>query len=127
MAKRNKIVIQGASISVNDDNYVSLTDIAKKGDAKPDVLITSWLKNRSTLLFLNEWEKLHNKDFEVEAMNNFRLQAAENLFRPTPKSFIKKTKAISIISKQGRYGGTFAHTGLVSRAEGLPYLDLDKY
>ena len=112
MAKSKKLLIQGESISINDDNYVSLTDIAKRGDSKPDVLITSWLKKRSTLLFLNEWETLHNENFNVEEMNTFRLATADNLFRPTPKSFVEKTGAISIISKKGRYGGTFAHTDI---------------
>ena len=96
MAKRRKLLIRGESISVNENNYVSLTDIAKRGDAKPDVLITSWLKKRSTLLFLNEWEILHNDKFDVEEMNAFRLATADNLFRPTPKSFVEKNGGKSV-------------------------------
>lgn len=42
-------------------------------------------------------------------MVNFRLNATENQTIPTPKNYIKETKAIGLISKSGRYGGTFAH------------------
>jgi hypothetical protein len=67
------------------------------------------MKNSNTLLFLEAWEKLHNPGFKVHQMEHFRLRASENRYIATPQNFIEETGAIGIISKSGRYGGTFAH------------------
>jgi len=41
--------------------------------------------------------------------DGFRKQAGLNSFTLTPSQWIEKTNAIGIISKAGRYGGTYAH------------------
>ena len=107
-----KIKIQGLEIhieQIKDEDYVSLTDIAKNSDKRAAVLISSWIKNSNTLLFLDAWEKLHNPNFKVHQMEYFRLQTTENRYIATPQNFIEETGAIGITSKSGRYGGTFAH------------------
>ncbi len=109
---KKKIEVQGLEIRIeliNKDDYVCLTDIAKQSDTRAAVLIGSWMKNNNTLLFLEQWEKLHNPSFKVHQMVNFRMQAQENRYVATAQKYIKETNAIGIISKSGRYGGTYAH------------------
>jgi len=109
----NEIIeVQGLQIRVepiNQAEYICLTDIAKQSDTRAAVLIGSWIKNSNTLLFLEQWEKLHNPDFKVHQMVNFRMTAQQNRYVATPQKYIKETGAIGIISKSGRYGGTYAH------------------
>ncbi len=103
-----KIEVHGLEIQIEkikDEDYISLTDIAKESEKRAAVLISSLIKNSNTLLFLNAWEKLHNPGFKVHQMEYFRLQAAENRYIATPQNFIQETGAIGLISKSGRYGG----------------------
>lgn len=96
--------------SVQEQDYISLTDIARYKDAdSTDDLIRNWLRNRNTIEFLGIWEQLNNAGFKPVEFDGFRKQAGLNSFTLTPKQWIEKTGAIGIISKQGRYGGTFAH------------------
>ena len=115
MAKK-KIKVQGLQIQINkiqNSDYISLTDIAKRSnDNKPAFTILNWLRNQNTLLYLETWEQVHNPDFKVVQMHNFRLEAADNRSAISPKNFIEKTNAIGLISKAGRYGGTFAHSDI---------------
>ena len=107
-----KIIVDGQEVvlkSINEEKYISLTDMAKKFNANPNRPITNWLKNSDTLLFLELWEQLNNPNFKLPQMREFRLEAQRNTFYPSPKNFIEKTGAIGIQSKSGRYGGTFGH------------------
>jgi len=107
-----KIEVKGLQIrleSVKDNDYISLTDIARRGDSKPDVVINSWMKNLNTLEFLEEWELLKNPNFNPRQMAGFKEKYLRNRSSITPKRWIEELEAIGIISKPGRYGGTFAH------------------
>lgn len=95
---------------VNDEDYISITDIARyKETLRTDDLIRNWLRNRMTLEFLGIWEKIYNPKFNPVEFDGFKLAAGLNTFTLTPKQWIEKTHAIGLISKPGRYGGTFAH------------------
>jgi hypothetical protein len=72
-------------------------------------LIRNWLRNRNTIEFLGIWETLHNPDFKPVEFDGFRKEAGLHSFTLTPKQWISKTNAVGIISKAGRYGGTYAH------------------
>ena len=111
MAKKNKIVtVYDHNITIATNDYISLTDIAryKKSD-RTDDLIRNWLRNRNTVEFLGIWELLNNPDFKPVEFDGFKKNAGLNSFTLTPKQWIEKTDAIGIISKAGRYGGTYAH------------------
>ncbi len=111
MAKK-KIEVKGLKITfdrINDLDYVSLTDIAKQSPQRASLLIRSWLKNSSTLLFLETWEKLNNPNFKGDQMDAFKISSMENRNIITPKQYIKSTDAIGLVSTPGRYGGTLAH------------------
>ena len=110
----DKRVVKGADISVQwnseRDDFISLTDIAKLKDSdNPRYIIQNWLRNRNTIEFLGVWESLYNPSFNRVEFDAFRSQAGLNSFVMTPQKWVESTRAIGIISKAGRYGGTYAH------------------
>jgi len=111
--KNNKIVVKGSEISIlhiDAEDFISLTDIARHKDAlNTDDIIKNWLRNRNTVELLGFWEQLHNPNFKPLEFEGFKKQAGLNSFTMTPKKWIESTNALGIISKSGRYGGTFAH------------------
>jgi hypothetical protein len=111
--KNNKITVNGSEISImhiETEDFISLTDIAKHKDAvNTDDIIKNWLRNRNTIELLGFWEQLYNPDFKPVEFDGFRKLAGLNSFTMTPKKWIESTNAIGIISKSGRYGGTYAH------------------
>jgi hypothetical protein len=95
---------------VKDEDYICLTDIARyKNQDATDDLIRNWLRNRNTIEFLGIWEQLNNPGFKPVEFDGFKKQAGLNSFTLTPKQWIERTGAVGIISKAGRYGGTYAH------------------
>ena len=97
------------SISVRPDNndYICLTDMAHfKDRERTNYIIQNWMRLRSTIDFLGLWEKLNNPNFKGIEFDAFKMESGTNSFTLTPKQWIEKTKAIGIISKPGRYGGT---------------------
>jgi hypothetical protein len=112
--KKSTINVQGTAIAIvshKEDDYICLTDMAKKFGG--DDLIYSWMRNRNTLEFLGIWEQIHNPDFKGGEFETFKKDAGLNSFHLTPKKWIEATQAIGIQSRAGRYGGgTYAHKDL---------------
>ncbi|NQT76640.1 MAG: KilA-N domain-containing protein [Bacteroidetes bacterium] len=114
MSKRNqKIEIKGNEITIvksDNEDYISITDIAKhKNPQATGLVISHWLSTRYTIDFMGLWEKMHNPNFNVTEFRNIRNESGSNGFILSSKNWINSTNAIGIISKAGRYGGTFAH------------------
>jgi len=113
MAKNKTINVKGTEITIfegEQSDFISLTDIARHKDASnTDDIIKNWLRNRNTIELLGFWEQLYNPNFKPVEFDGFKKQAGLNSFVMTPKKWIETTNAIGIISKSGRYGGTFAH------------------
>ena len=110
----DKLIVRGTEVSIQwnmeRDDYISLTDIAKVKDSdNPRYIIQNWMRNRNTIEFLGVWESLYNPDFNRVEFDAFRSQAGLNSFVMPPQKWIDATAAIGIISKAGRYGGTYAH------------------
>ncbi len=98
-----------ATVTRGGFEYICITDIARyKNPDRTDDLIRNWLRNRNTIEFLGIWEQLNNPNFKPVEFDGFRTQAGLNSFTLTPKQWIEQTAAIGLISKAGRYGGTFA-------------------
>jgi len=112
-AKRSTIEVKGAAVAVlsqNQQDFICITDIARYKDAeRTDYLISNWLRNRNTIEFLGIWEQLNNPGFNPIEFDGIRKQAGLNSFILTAKRWIDTTGAIGLISKSGRYGGTYAH------------------
>ena len=110
MAKINVKNTEITIIQQNTMDYVSLTDIARHRDSeRSDYLLQNWMRNRSTIEFIGLWEHFNNPYFNSIEFNGIKNMAGSNSFALTPKRWIEVTNAIGIISKTGRYGGTFAH------------------
>ncbi len=112
--KKEKIKAKGFEIQVYTkdfkNDYVSLTDIARyKNTEDPRFVIQNWMRNRNTLEFIGLWEILNNSNFNRVQFDTFRNEAGLNRFTMTPSKWIESTNAFGIISKSGRYGGTYAH------------------
>ena len=113
MGKTTKIKVEEKLISIvkqDEKDYICLTDMVR-GEEGTDH-IRNWMRNRNTVEFLGLWETLHNPDFKGVEFDRFRKEAGLNSFNLTPKKWIQATNAIGIISKSGRYGGTYAHKDL---------------
>jgi hypothetical protein len=110
MATINVLDREVTVVMQNNEDYICITDIARyKDPERTDYLIQNWLRNRNTIEFLGLWEQLNNPDFNPIEFDGIRMQAGLNSFILTTRQWVDKTRARGIISKPGRYGGTFAH------------------
>ena len=94
------------------NEFLSLTDIARYKSDEPNDVIRNWMRNRDTIEFLGLWESLHNPDFKPVEFDGFRKEAGLNAFTLSPTKWITTINAIGIVAKPGRYGGTFAHADI---------------
>ena len=114
MAKMVKEVIHAGGIDIGiyttdfQNEYISITDIARYKSDEPTVVIQNWMRGRDVIEFLGLWETLHNPNFKPLEFEGFKTQAGANAFTMSPKKWIESTNAIGIVSKSGRYGGTYA-------------------
>lgn len=105
-----KIIVNDTEISVistNENDYICLTDMIKAKEG--EFFFSNWLRNRNTVEFLGIWEKVYNPDFNCAEFDIIKSQAGLNSYRLSAKEWMEKTNAIGIVSKAGRYGGTYAH------------------
>ncbi len=113
---KENIHAKGINIAIYTEDFqnefISLTDIARYKSDEPNDVIKNWMRNRDTIEFLGLWESLHNPDFKPVEFDGFRKKAGFNVFTMSPTKWIMAVNAIGIISKAGRYGGTFAHSDI---------------
>ena len=105
-----KITVDNTEISVikkQDDDFISLTDMAKS--QLQEHIIFRWLSLKSTIEYLGEWEMLYNPNFNCTEFGTIKNAAGSNNFMLSVKLWIEQTNAIGIVAKAGRYGGTYAH------------------
>lgn len=98
-------------ISINEKDYISLTDMAnsKGGESRAADIIKNWIRNRYAIEFLSVWEQINNPFFKVVESDHFKMQAGLTNFVLSASEWIEKTNAVGIIVKKGKYGGTYAH------------------
>jgi hypothetical protein len=111
MAKSSKkIEVLGVEISIvkkENLDYISLTDMIKSKDG--DFFISDWLRNRNTVEFIGIWETVFNPSFNYGEFAIIKSKAGLNNYKLSVKEWVNKTNSIGIISKAGRFGGTYAH------------------
>ena len=118
MAKMVKEVIHAKGIDIGiytadfQNEYISITDIARYKSDDPTAVIQNWMRGRDVIEFLGLWETLHNLNFKPLELEGFKNEAGANAFTMSPKKWIEATDAIGIVSKAGRYGGTYAHSDI---------------
>ena len=114
--KKDTIHAKGIDIGIYtsdyENEYISLTDIAKYKSDDPNDVIKNWMRSRETLEFLGLWEKLHNPDFKPVEFDGFRSEAGLHAFTMSPTKWIEGVNAIGIVTKAGRYGGTYGHSDI---------------
>ena len=111
MAKINVKDTEITIISVEERDYISLTDMAnaKESESRAADIIKNWIRTRYTLEFLGTWEQINNPNFKVVEFDHFKMQAGLPSFVLSVSEWIEKTNAIGIIVRKGKYGGTYAH------------------
>ena len=105
-----KIKVQGAEISIwsiNEEDYISLTDMVK-GIENGSALIEKWLRNKNTIEFLGIWEEMYNPNFNSTEFGGIKNEAGTNRFLLSVKQWVERTNSRGIMAKAGRYGGTYA-------------------
>ena len=116
MKKKNEINVQDQVIRLmkhDGRDYVCITDIAKqKNPDFPADVIKNWMRSKNTVAFLGLWEQLNNPAFKLVEFDQFKSEAGLNSFVLPPQTWIEKTGAIGLISKSGRYGGTYAQSDI---------------
>lgn len=107
IVKENKVGI----MSVGNVNYISLTDLAKyQNSSDPSFTVKNWLRRITTIDYVGLWEQIHNENFNLVEFDQIKTEYGKNSFAMSPTQWIKRTNAIGIISKGGRYSiGTYAH------------------
>ena len=114
--KKDTLYAKGIEIGIYTEDfqneYISMTDIAKFKSDDPNNSIRNWMRSRETLEFLGIWEQLHNPNFKPIEFDGFRSQAGLNAFTMSPTKLIEGVNAIGIVTKAGRHGGTYAHSDI---------------
>ena len=107
----SKINVEGSEISIisiDDKDYISLTDMVRNIE-NGLALIEKWLRNKNTIEFLGIWEEMYNPDFNSLEFEGIKNEAGLNRFILSVKQWVEKTNSIGIVAKAGRYVGTYAH------------------
>ena len=115
---KETIHAQGIEIGIYttdfENEFISLTDIARYKSDDPATVIQNWMRNRDVIEFLGLLETLHNSDFNPLEFEGVKNAAGAKAFTMSPQKWIKATNAIGIVSKSGRYGGgTFANSDTI--------------
>lgn len=127
MAKITVKDTEVAVIKVNDEDYICITDIARFKTADTFIVICNWLRNRNTIEYLGVWETLYNPCFKPIEFDRFRKEAGLNAFTLSPKKWIESTNAIGLITKSGRYGGTYAHKDIAFKFASWISIEFELY
>lgn len=114
---KETIHAQGIEIGIYtsdfENEFISLTDIARYRSSDPRITIHSWLRGRDIVEFLGLWEVLHNPDFKRTEFDTFKQDAGSNAFTFSIKKWNDDLNGRGIITKSGRYGGgIFAHSDI---------------
>ncbi len=112
-----KINVKGTEITVvakNDIDFICLTDMTY-GFKEGIGLIGKWITNKNTLEYLAIWEKVNNLNFNYPEFGVIEHEAGVNRFIMSLGQWLERTKAIGLIVKSGRYGGTYAHKDIACK------------
>ncbi len=102
MKKIKALGVQIHTFTDEDNEYISLTDIARFRDAeRKDLLIQNWMRTKDTIEFLGIWELINNPNFKPFEFEGFKNKAGSNSFSMTPKRWIESVHAIAFYEKMG--------------------------
>ncbi len=127
MAKITVKDTEVAVIKVNDEDYICITDIARFKTIETYIVICNWMRNRNTIEYLGIWESFNNPGFKPIEFDRFKKEAGLNAFTLSPKKWIESTNAIGLITKSGRYGGTYAHKDIAFKFANWISIEFELY
>ena len=131
MANNNIITVKDVNIrTMKKDgvDYICITDIARqKNSVDPNGVIGNWMRNRNTIEYLGLWETLYNPNFNPLEFEGFRSLAGLNAFTLSPTQWIEATRAIGLITKAGRYGGTYARSDIAFKLANWVSVEFELY
>jgi hypothetical protein len=127
MAKINVQQTDVTILKINEEDYISLTDIAKFKSSDAFIVVCNWMRNRNTIEYLGIWETLYNPGFKPIEFDRFRNEAGLNAFTMSPQKWTDATSARGIVSKSGRYGGTFAHKDIAFKFAAWISIEFELY
>jgi len=128
MAKINVKDTDVTIIKIDNVDYISITDIAKiKNIDDANGVIANWMRTKNTIEYLGIWEYLYNPNFKPLEFDGFKNEAGANTFTLSPQKWIESTNAIGIVSKPGRYGGTFAHKDIAFKFASWVSVEFELY
>jgi hypothetical protein len=110
-----------------ENDFICITDIAKYKSDDPTSVINNWMRNRNTVEYLGFWETLYNPNFKPLEFERFRGDAGLNSFTLSPQKWIEATNSIGLISKSGRYGGTYAHKDIAFKFASWISIEFELY
>ncbi len=91
-----------------------------------DFLISDWLRNRNTVEFLGIWESVNNPDFNYGEFATIKSQAGLHSYKISVKEWVARTSATGLKATAGRYGGTYAHSDIISMPTPLKKISYQK-
>lgn len=131
MSKNNTINVKEVSIrtiTVNDSDYISITDIAKqKNSAEPKDVVKNWMRLKNTLEYLGLWELLNNPKFKGVEFDPLLREAGNNTFTMSPSKWVELTGAIGIFTKTGARGGTYAQRDIAFKFSSWVSVEFELY
>jgi hypothetical protein len=94
-------------VKIHNEDYICITDMLTAKDGQ--FFVSDWMRNRNTLEFLGIWEMVNNSTFNYGEFAIVKMKSGLNNFKLSVKEYSNKFNGIGIVSKSGRYGGTYAH------------------
>lgn len=94
-------------VKIHNEDYICITDMLSAKDGQ--FFVSDWMRNRNTLEFLGIWETVNNPTFNYGEFAIVKMKSGLNNFKLSVKDYSSKFNGIGIVSKSGRYGGTYAH------------------
>jgi len=95
MSKKESLTVHGTEITVlshKQEDYISLTDMAKHKNAEATGLVIShWMSTRYAVDFMGIWEKINNINFNVTEFSNIKNESGSQSFVLTTKQWIETT------------------------------------
>ncbi len=93
-----KMITKGINIYTfqqNENDYISLTDIARYKNAfEPKDVVKNWMRNHGTIEFLGTWEQINNSNFKGVEFDAFKAESGANSFVLSPQRRIISIRKI---------------------------------
>ncbi len=80
--KSKSITVKGIVVTtqqLGQDDFISLTDMAKFKSYDSGVVISNWLSTKYTIQFMGAWEQVHNPNFNLIEFHKIKNEACRIL------------------------------------------------